>query len=276
MIHISRSGKVIGKHTPIDVAAKIAAGEILPTDYWWTAGMTEWVQVLKQKPPAADTPKQSAPKWGKKDWMSRPPADPAAPASPPASEKQVELIKTFGITPPSDLTKADASRWIDNLIGNELAEDARNKKLIESELKRADKGFGCGGHRTPSGQYRNEMTGYAEAAEAARLEMQENLDEAKNFMGLRVEFWEAILKTGNPDAENGDEDAIEVFILESAEELADRNLLGRLTRLASAVGKIPTRSQIAEAVKLADAASATWDDDKPELFFEKLQISLKK
>lgn len=42
---IVRNGKVIGSFTLPEVAAKLKDGTILPTDTYWTAGMTEWASV---------------------------------------------------------------------------------------------------------------------------------------------------------------------------------------------------------------------------------------
>lgn len=43
---IVRNGKVIGSFTLPEVAIKLKDGTILPTDTYWTAGMTEWASVI--------------------------------------------------------------------------------------------------------------------------------------------------------------------------------------------------------------------------------------
>jgi hypothetical protein len=269
MIHISRKGVILGKYAPEEIASMLEGGKIESEDYWWMNGMKEWIQVSKEKPPVSSPPPIEV-KWGKEDWMRRPPVGANRPTSPLASDKQVQLIKTFGIAPPADLTKSDASRWIDNLIDNDFAERERTDMQINREMKRAKEGFGCGGFRTPSGNYRNEMSQYIEEAETRRQEMQEQLDEAATYMKLRVEFWEAVIKTALPEAENGDEDALGIFLIEIADELADDKLLTHLVREAAVIGRIPLQSEIEAAIRLADSDSKTWDDDDPELVIKKL------
>jgi hypothetical protein len=269
MIHISRKGVILGKYAPDEIAAMLKDGKIESEDYWWMDGMKEWIQVSKEKPPVSSPPPIEV-KWGKEDWMRRPPVGANSPTSPLASDKQVQLIKTFGITSPADLTKSDASRWIDNLIDNEFAESARTDMQINREMKRAKEGFGCGGFRTPSGEWRHEMSQYIEEAETRRQEMQESMDEAGRNMKLRVEFWEAVIKTALPEAENGDEDALEIFQLEIGSFDTDPKLLARLVRAAASIGRVPLQSEIETVIRLADSDSKTWDDDNPELVIKKL------
>jgi len=42
---VSRSGQVIGLFDEGEMIAKVATGQVLPTDYYWTAGMADWLQV---------------------------------------------------------------------------------------------------------------------------------------------------------------------------------------------------------------------------------------
>jgi hypothetical protein len=100
--------------------------------------------------------------------------------------------------------------------------------------------------------------------------MQESMDEAGRNMKLRVEFWEAVIKTALPEAENGDEDALEIFQLEIGSFDTDPKLLARLVRAAASIGRVPLQSEIETVIRLADSDSKTWDDDNPELVIKKL------
>jgi|688.fasta_scaffold259650_2 hypothetical protein len=42
---VSRNGQVIGTFDSNEMIAKVATGQVLPTDYYWTAGMAAWARV---------------------------------------------------------------------------------------------------------------------------------------------------------------------------------------------------------------------------------------
>lgn len=44
-LHLSRSGQEYGTCAEAELPARVAAGEVLPTDYYWRAGMKEWALV---------------------------------------------------------------------------------------------------------------------------------------------------------------------------------------------------------------------------------------
>ena len=184
------------------------------------------------------------------------------------------FISEFGITPPKELTKYDAIRWLDMLMENPEAksvlEDIRTQKMMDKMTKDADSGFGCDGYRTPSGYYRADMDCCLESAAESRKAMEEEINEADEYMKVRAEFWESVFKSGNPNIPGGDEDAMENYICEIGQEATDRALLEKLARRAAKVGRIPKRKEIERALALADAVSKTWDDDNPQLFFDKL------
>jgi hypothetical protein len=58
-ISISRDGTEIGEWTEEDVRALYAEGQLLPTDFYWKEGMSEWKELgtyIKPAPPAASPP----------------------------------------------------------------------------------------------------------------------------------------------------------------------------------------------------------------------------
>lgn len=52
-IVVARDGQELGDFDKAAFEAKIAAGEILPTDHYWAEGMAEWEQVSEYAPPAS-------------------------------------------------------------------------------------------------------------------------------------------------------------------------------------------------------------------------------
>ena len=58
LIHISRGGVVIGKYPVDDMPVLLGAGTVLPTDFFWQKGMTDWLLVNSRfKVPEAPPPK---------------------------------------------------------------------------------------------------------------------------------------------------------------------------------------------------------------------------
>lgn len=42
---VSRNGKVVGTYDGGEMIAKVATGQVMPTDFYWKAGMTAWARV---------------------------------------------------------------------------------------------------------------------------------------------------------------------------------------------------------------------------------------
>jgi GYF domain 2 len=51
-ISISRDGVEIGEWTEEKVHSLFKEGQLLPTDYYWRVGMTEWAELSKMIPPS--------------------------------------------------------------------------------------------------------------------------------------------------------------------------------------------------------------------------------
>jgi uncharacterized protein DUF4339 len=63
-ISISRFGKEIGEWTEEQVRALYKEGQLLPTDYYWKEGMTEWLElskIMKPPPPKPTSKKNDSP-----------------------------------------------------------------------------------------------------------------------------------------------------------------------------------------------------------------------
>jgi hypothetical protein len=87
---ISRSGQVIGTFDGNEMIAKVATGQVLPTDYYWTAGMAAWARVSAQEEWMRHVPK-SAPRN-----QSAPPSPVGVPVLPPSANR---TVRTY----PSDM-----------------------------------------------------------------------------------------------------------------------------------------------------------------------------
>ena len=66
-------------------------------------------------------------------WRSRPPMEKHTSRTAPASENQLVVIRSFDLQPPADLTKQEASRWIDTLFNSEEADIIRTNRIIMLE-----------------------------------------------------------------------------------------------------------------------------------------------
>jgi len=44
---VSRNGQVIGTYDGGEMIAKVATGQVMPTDHYWTAGMSAWLNISK-------------------------------------------------------------------------------------------------------------------------------------------------------------------------------------------------------------------------------------
>lgn len=158
--HLAIDGKNIGQFTAAEIKSKVSSGQLTRSAYWFDVGAKKWVSVAEGLPvepsashvshslpvgPAADE-SASLKKWrdvvatyalresetarvyGEQDWESCPPRELVTDSTCPATSKQVDLIKGFVDSVPGDLSKAEASRWIDNLIDNKLAIKARSRR----------------------------------------------------------------------------------------------------------------------------------------------------
>ncbi|MFZ9495223.1 MAG: GYF domain-containing protein [Burkholderiaceae bacterium] len=53
-LHLARAGQEYGTCAAAELAARVSAGEVLPTDYYWRPGMKDWALVsslLAPRPP---------------------------------------------------------------------------------------------------------------------------------------------------------------------------------------------------------------------------------
>lgn len=58
---VSRSGQVVGNFNAEEMIAKVAIGHVVPTDYYWTTGMSSWLHVSTNEEWMQHVPQSSSP-----------------------------------------------------------------------------------------------------------------------------------------------------------------------------------------------------------------------
>ena len=291
--HIARLGKIIGQYSLEDLAKALVNGTIKGEDHWWRPGMKDWKLVSAESPvpPPLPNTEQKVPRT-EVDWRTRPKHKPSLYGDEPATEKQLALIKDAGLTDLAGLTKYDASRWLDLILGKADGRKSLNERQFQAMQERQEQnekaGIGCDGHRTPSGQYRKEMRAYLDdlsEKQAALREAiaeypedeEELLAEFENDkkecqaeldvqMDMRIDYWLWVIRAWR-DGENPF-GYVEYF---SEDFLSvDEALTNHLFAEGAKVSVIPSREAVKQVLLKLDSASETWDDDQPDLLITTL------
>jgi hypothetical protein len=291
--HIARLGKVIGQYEPEDLEKALADGSVKGGDYWWRQGMKDWKLVSAESPVPPPLPKaEQKATQAEGDWRIRPKHKPSLYGDEPATEKQLALIKDAGLTDLAGLTKYDATRWLDLILGTDDGRKSLNERQFQAmqEKQEANEaaGIGCDGHRTPSGQYRKEMNAYLddlrekEAAlreaiaeypedeeelmadfENDKKECQEGVD---GQMDMRIDYWLWVI-----EGWRNDENPYDVGMMVSEDVLpVDKALAAHLFEEGAKIAVVPSRDIVKQVLMKLDAASEAWDDDQPDLLISTL------
>jgi hypothetical protein len=294
--HIARLGKVIGQYSPEDLAKALTDGLIQGGDHWWRAGMKDWKLVSAESPlmpEPTNTAEPATPAEG--DWRIRPKHKPSLYGDEPATEKQVALIKDAGLTDLAGLTKYDASRWLDLILGTDDGRKSLNERqfqaMQEKQAENEEAGLGCDGHRTPSGQYRKEIKFCLEWINEKKEEARQSIEdepESEEFYASKLEDEEQELRESiDQQMENRAE--YWIWVIEcSKEEEDDRyemmssnenwetymyvedTLAEKLFSVASRLPRVPTNKEVKDLLAKLDAGSDDWDDAQPDLLLSEL------
>jgi hypothetical protein len=291
--HIARLGKVIGQYEPEDLEKALADGSVKGDDHWWRQGMTEWKLVSTESPVPPPLPKteQKANK-AEGDWRMRPKHKPSLYGDEPATEKQLALIKDAGLTDLAGLTKYDASRWLDLILGTDDGRKSLNQRqfqaMQEKQAENEAAGFGCDGHRTPSGQYRKEMNAYLDDLKEKQADLREAIaeypddeeellaefendkkecqDGVDGQMDMRIDYWLWVIEGWRDD-----ENPYDFGVMVSEDVLpVDKALAANLFEEGAKIAVVPSRERVKQVLMKLDAASETWDDDQPDLLIATL------
>ena len=295
--HIARLGKVIGQYSAENLAKALADGSINGGDHWWRAGMKDWLLVSAESPLLPEPSKvteSATPAEG--DWRIRPKHRPSHYyADEPATEKQLALIKDAGLTDIAGLTKNDASRWLDLILGTDDGRRSLNERqfqaMQEKQAENEEAGLGCDGHRTPSGQYRKEIKFCLQAIEEKREETRREIeddpdskedylsalrDEEKDYgveidqqMTNRADYWIWVIKCSKAE----EDDRYEMMSSDESWETymyVENALADKLFSVASRLPRVPTKKVIKDLLAKLDAGSDDWDDTQPDLLLAEL------
>ena len=305
--HIARRGKIIGQFSDDELAKGLSSGSIVGGDDWWRQGMKEWLLVSSNNPLPPETPKpQSTKSQAEQDWRIRPKHRKSLYGDVPATEKQLALLKQAGVTDLVGLTKYDASRWIDLILGSEEGHRSLAERQFAERQEREERnkqaGLGCNGHRTPSGQYREDILSSFKAIEELRAKAQRaikeeeegendpevkkeiladlkeeeksmresDLEDIEQAMGNRVDYWIWVITCAKI------KDADERFETMRQDEgwstyiYVEDALVNKLFSLASRLPRIPTKREIKNLLIKLDERSVDWDDTQPDLLLVEL------
>lgn len=152
-IQIARNGDLIGEFTAEQLNEAVTRGNVLKEDFAWYEGLTDWITVgelLITLQPKLDVIPDQAPKGqtkpkpvkSTKQPKQKPEAKPKHDwRTDPASEKQLNYLASFGVTPKICITKGEASDLIDKCTTDpsalERQERIREAKFEEKRLERA-------------------------------------------------------------------------------------------------------------------------------------------
>lgn len=279
LTHIARQGQTIGKFSPDELEQALENGTIKEGDHWWRAGMKDWIKVSVQSPrlpKEKPVQPQLAEPITKEAWRIRPQHKPSKFGDEPATEKQLALIKQAGLTDVEGLTKYDASRWLDMILDE--GREELNQRQFEAYQKRqednAAAGLGCNGHRTPSGESREEIASALQRIkdyeEDCKKSIEEERQEIDSQYESRAEYWVWLISV----ALETDEDEKDELMMESewwephgnVSEVLSKHLFSQAAKLT----KVPSKRQIKSLLKRLDTQSQTWDDDQPDLLLTEL------
>ena len=295
--HIARLGKIIGQYSPEDLAKALADGSVKGGDHWWRAGMKDWLLVSAESPLLPEPTKALEPATpAEGDWRVRPKHRPSHYyADEPATEKQLALIKDAGLTDLAGLTKYDASRWLDLILGTDDGRKSLNERqfqaMQEKQAENEEAGLGCDGHRTPSGQYRKEIkfclewiqekkdeakqnisdspegeTFYTTNLKKEELELRESIDQQ---MSNRAEYWIWVIECSKAE----EDDRYEMMSSNGNWETymyVEDTLAEKLFSIASRLPRVPTVEEVKGLLAKLDAGSDDWDDTQPDLLLAEL------
>lgn len=294
--HIARLGKVIGQYSPEDLAKALADGSVKGGDHWWRAGMKDWKLVSAESPLIPEPRKVTGPATpAEGDWRIRPKHKPSLYGDEPATEKQLALIKDAGLTDLTGLTKYDASRWLDLILGTDDGRRSLNERqfqaMQEKQAENEEAGLGCDGHRTPSGQYRKEikfcLQAIEEKGEETRREIEDDPDSKEDYLSAlrdeekdygaeidqqminRADYWIWVIKCSKAE----EDDRYEMMSSDESWETymyVENALAEKLFSVASRLPRVPTKKVIKDLLAKLDAGSDDWDDTQPDLLLAEL------
>jgi hypothetical protein len=115
-----------------ELVEQLKTGAVLPSHYYFEEGMVGWERVARlpccRKFLATDAQKQMLDRMGVNysEFLTK--ADVTSiMENRPATERQLEYLKSFGVTPPSSLTKVQASEMIERCLDDPAARERQSQ-----------------------------------------------------------------------------------------------------------------------------------------------------
>jgi hypothetical protein len=167
----------------------------------------------------------------------------------PASEKQLEYLKTLGYEPEEYLTKGQASDLIEELKNDPEAQQKRaalNQQRCEQEFQDSQRNMAYHLHKAYEAATR-------ELAAAGKDEIRDAKAYLQDTQQERLTFWRRAFEP--PDGDNTDPQPIKLY-LEHGYRF-----------------KPPSSSLLQTLLDALDADSATWDLDMPEYLFQTVEYN---
>jgi hypothetical protein len=306
-IYVCRDGQDIGSWPEDEFRDQISRGEILPSDYFYHEGMSDWSLVSAYHPSDQDESAKTAKVMGPKphhDWKLD-----------LATEKQINYLASFGVTAQPGLTKGQASDLIEQCTNDPEAlarqnqirqvryeEGTRERAAFPSYYLKADivrASRDLEEIKDRRDKTKKEISTKAKELRAAerKFEQATNDDERADIQrqidNLEIDLEVAESELGNfpvelEDAQTELKDArLKRLSFWKATFRADwvltdeDNRLGdfadTIDQLYAQCGrhfKIPTNKQATDILEALDQESPDWDKREPHTFYTRLKATV--
>jgi hypothetical protein len=303
-ISVSRAGQTIGEYSLEALKSEISGGTISPNDFAWHDALPAWMTVaavlagLGEQVPRIQPVKEKKPVYS--DWRLD-----------PATQKQLDYLRSFGVEPKPGLTKGDASDLIDKAQNDPIAVDRQEKfRATEYERKREEE------IKFPSYFLRRAIQATREGLEdckrlkvdsksqlaplTRRLAVAEKKQErdllndalVDEIQAIKneIEEIEATLGDYPSDLNDAQEELksnlslrsnfwkstfspMGAVMVDSSDLIDYADNIDRLHDQYGRFFKIPTNKQISDILEALDKASPDWDKREPHAFYATLKAS---
>jgi predicted nucleic acid-binding Zn-ribbon protein len=135
----------LGPFTDEELMEKVKSGAVRPADYYFIEGMRDWERVAHlpvcKKLLATSRQKQMLDEMGVKydEFLTKTDVSGIL-ANQPATQRQLDYLKSFGVTPAASFTKAQASEMIERCVADPVAREQQAQiRAAEFERQRRER-----------------------------------------------------------------------------------------------------------------------------------------
>jgi hypothetical protein len=304
-ITVSRAGQTLGEYSLEELKAKLSAGTISPNDFGWHEALPAWMTVaevfagLGEQVPRIQPAKEQKPVYS--DWRLD-----------PATEKQLDYLRSFGVELKPGLTKGDASDLIDNTQNDPIAV-ARQEKFRATEyerkreeeikfpsyfLRRANQTArdGLEDCKRQKAETKSQLAPLRRRLAAAEKRQERDLlndglvDEIQAIKN-EIEEVEATVGDYPSDLQDAQEELktslslrsnfwkstfspMGAVMIDSSDLIDYADTIDRLHDEFGRFFKVPTNKQISDILEALDKTSPDWDKREPHAFYATLKASV--